>query len=237
MKKSIHFVFIFFLLITLTACKQLNIAKDHLEQEKDLPTLPPTVSEVTGTENGNEISSIVLSTNVAEIQIGEEYLLSCVVLPETAKNTVIIWTSADENIAVVNDNGKIVGVSAGQTNIIASTENGVNDVCTITVKEISAYDSLSVRDKTFVDAFLKAIDDFNNPSTVTIKYIHYSSTVNKWDITVTAQNQMGGNSQQDLVLDENGNLEKPILNHVQAPNESFNLELINKAIQEKILDR
>ncbi len=115
-------------------------------------------------------------------------------------------------------------------------ENDIYAVCSVTVKEKTAYDSLTARERQFVDAFLEVVDGFYNPSSVTLKYIYYSSASDLWDITVSAENQMGGFTEKDFTLYENGDFKEPLLPHVRMPGEDkwYDLNLINAAIDERI---
>lgn len=76
---------------------------------------------------------ITVSLSSSTIRIGDiataEYTLS----PSNARSTVT-WSSENPNIASVDRNkGKVVGVSEGKTNIIATTSNGLTAQCSITV--------------------------------------------------------------------------------------------------------
>ena len=183
------------------------------------------------TENKVAVSSVALSANTAEIQIGEEISLSCTILPESEKAVAVSWKSADESIATVDSSGKVIGISEGQTNIIACADNGVNDVCAITVKELSAYNRMTDREKDFVDVMLKSLQYFKNPKTVSVTYAYYRSATDSWAVTVSAQNSMGGNTVEDYDLERNGKITKALLPHVKTGLDSnYNLNLINEYI-------
>lgn len=85
------------------------------------------ITEVTG-----------ISLNKATITLLEENseTLKATVLPATATNTSINWTSSNELVAVVNANGKVTGVSPGSATIKATTINGGKVAqCTVQVSE------------------------------------------------------------------------------------------------------
>lgn len=189
-------------------------------------------------ESVNSVTAIVLSTNSVEIEVDETYQLSYTILPQNADNQAITWSSADNTVASVNESGIISGISEGQTNIIVECKNGVYEVCSVTVTEKSAYDSLSDKEREFVDVFVGVINKFYDPESVTIKYYSHAvlNTNGTWDITVSAHNQMGGFSEKDYIIDRSGNMTESILGHIQMPHweDECNLDLINKAIQECI---
>lgn len=65
---------------------------------------------------------------------GEEDLLTANVFPKATTNKTVVWKSLDPNVATVDNNGKVIGVSAGSTTIVASSVNGIKDTCTVIVK-------------------------------------------------------------------------------------------------------
>lgn len=217
---------IMFIIIFIAGCSD-NEAKENTEPDIT------TVSSPT-----NEVSAIVLSTNSIEIKADEAFQLFYTVLPQNADNAKIVWSSANETVASVNEIGIITGINEGQTNIIAECENGVYEVCSVTVTGKSAYDSLSNKEKEFVDVFVANINVFYNPESVTIKYYYHGTfnTTGTWDITVSARNQMGGFSEKDYTIDRSGNITESILGHIQMPGweDECDLDLINKAIKECI---
>lgn len=78
-----------------------------------------------------------LSLNYTEYELekNETIQLCANILPETTTYTAISWTSSDENIAIVDANGKVKALSSGSCNIIATTTDGsdISRSCTIIV--------------------------------------------------------------------------------------------------------
>lgn len=94
--------------------------------------------EVTVTEKtvqGVPISGISLNKQQMELEEGKEETLIATVFPEDATNKNILWSSADEKIAKV-ENGVVRGVSVGTTTITAKTEDGgYESTCEVVIKE------------------------------------------------------------------------------------------------------
>jgi hypothetical protein len=63
-----------------------------------------------------------ITSNPLIIDIGEGLNLEYDILPQNSTNKRINWTSLNENIARVDDEGSIMGVSPGETKIIGTTE-------------------------------------------------------------------------------------------------------------------
>ncbi len=64
------------------------------------------------------VKSLKLSVKQLTVKTGETTEpVAYTMLPENATNTAVLWTSDDETIATVSENGQITGISAGKTRI------------------------------------------------------------------------------------------------------------------------
>ncbi|MBO5749002.1 MAG: Ig domain-containing protein, partial [Muribaculaceae bacterium] len=101
-----------------------------IENPRNCPAL-----ELTYNIMSVKAESIVLDKTEVEIVIGESDFLTVTILPETASNKAIVWTSSDEEIAVVNDYGVVSAVALGEATITATTTDGSNlsASCKVTV--------------------------------------------------------------------------------------------------------
>lgn len=68
-----------------------------------------------------------ISLNIAtlKITVDQTAQIQATVLPSNALDKSYTWSSANENIATVNSSGVVTGVSAGTTQIIATTTSGL----------------------------------------------------------------------------------------------------------------
>ena len=81
-----------------------------------------------------EVSNIDIEEETIEINVKEEYKLTATVYPETAVNKKVKWSSSDSNVATVDVNGKVKGISEGQVTITAISEDGeFVDTCIVIV--------------------------------------------------------------------------------------------------------
>lgn len=87
------------------------------------------------------LEDIELITQEVTIYNRKSSLISYKVLPEDATDKEVVFSSEDENIAVVNENGLITGVSKGETNIIVKAKNNdsVIKYCKVTVLQSADY--------------------------------------------------------------------------------------------------
>ncbi len=80
------------------------------------------------------VDEITLDQNELTLQKGAEYQLAVSILPEDATENKLTWTSSDESVATVDENGKITAVKGGYATIKAeTTTEGVFAVCKVTV--------------------------------------------------------------------------------------------------------
>ncbi len=84
-----------------------------------------------------QVTSITLDKHSASILIDEELQLTASVLPDDADDKSISWTTSDEEIASVSDEGLVTGLSKGTVTITAYASNGLSDSCEVEVTEIS----------------------------------------------------------------------------------------------------
>ena len=82
-----------------------------------------------------EVTSISLDKTKINILEGKTAKLNAKIVPEDADIKIMKFTSDDENIATVRQDGMITAVSAGTTVIKAYAQNGVYATCEVSVKE------------------------------------------------------------------------------------------------------
>ena len=81
------------------------------------------------------VSSITLDKTSLSLYSGDSYVLTATVLPSTASNKALNWTSSNTSIATVGSNGSVTAKGNGSATITASAADGSgqNAKCTVTV--------------------------------------------------------------------------------------------------------
>ena len=72
----------------------------------------------------SKVTDIILGTQNSTVQVDGNFKINASVLPEDANNKKINYKSENEQIAKVDENGNITGISQGNTNIIVTSEEG-----------------------------------------------------------------------------------------------------------------
>ena len=80
------------------------------------------------------VSSITLEKQSVRIFEGDLFTLEATILPENATNKNISWSSSEEKIATVDENGTVTGITAGTAVITATASDGTKQAsCTVLV--------------------------------------------------------------------------------------------------------
>ena len=78
-------------------------------------------------------TSVTLNKTAIELSVGASETLTATIAPSGADDAVE-WTTSDESVATVDENGKVTAVKAGTATITVTTKNGKTATCTVTVK-------------------------------------------------------------------------------------------------------
>ncbi len=98
-------------------------------------------------------------TAVEELVVDDTATLQATVLPTTALNQSVTWSTSDSGIATVVD-GVVTGVTSGEVTITATNDQGHTDTCTVTVVGKTPTTSVEVENWTYGDTA-------NDPTTTT----------------------------------------------------------------------
>ena len=86
-----------------------------------------------------KVTGVTLNKTKLELtSIGAEETLIATVLPEDATNKAVTWSSYDDSIAAVDDNGKVKAIAVGKTFIRVKTADGnFENRCTVSVQSVT----------------------------------------------------------------------------------------------------
>ncbi|MGE7111211.1 Ig-like domain-containing protein [Lysinibacillus sp. NPDC047702] len=105
------------------------------------------------------VQSITLDKNNLELLEGSQDKITATVTPDTAK---VIWTSSDESIAIVDQNGNVTAIREGQAIITATIENtDISATSTVIVKKPISESPNAILSITLVNGITKEYDVTN----------------------------------------------------------------------------
>lgn len=93
------------------------------------------------------VGSLSIQNNKPELMENENNTLVLTILPDNADNPQITWTSSDENVATVDQNGTVTAVGDGTATITATAANGVQATTDVTVDTSKRVFSVKVSSK------------------------------------------------------------------------------------------
>ena len=129
-------------------------------------------------------ASISLNKSEATLKATETVSLEATIGPETTTDKTVTWTTSDDSIATVDENGIVTAVAVGNATITATTANGLKATCEITVAETPASGIVIDKDALGITGDnlemrvgdTKTINVSVEPATTTDKSVTFSSS-------------------------------------------------------------
>lgn len=170
--------------VTAVAVGQTTITATSVEDENIIDTVVVEVRQL--------VTSVSLDTNTKIVEMNQGATITATVSPEDAYNKVVTWSSSNEGVATVNENGEITPVKVGTTAIKATATDGSGKSATCTV--------------TVVAEIIPVTGVTLDPSTLSIDYLAtetLTATIapadaTKQEVTWTSSNE------EVATVDENG---------------------------------
>ena len=87
-------------------------------------------------QEGVEVAGVSLDKNELRLEVGESGNLVATVVPSNADDKSVVWSSQDENVAVVSESGVVTGAAVGKTAVVVTTvDGGFTAECAVEVYE------------------------------------------------------------------------------------------------------
>lgn len=156
-----------------------------------VPTTSIVPQTTTVTTNPDKVSDIRISQTKLSINVGQGALAANVtMLPSTAKNQNEIWTSSDENIAIVDNEGWVIGIGEGTCiiTVISDDNPDVRAEITVNVTDISS---------------VKDIRLSRNEMTVQVGHGELSAYVTMLPTTALNKNEKWSSSNEEIAIVDN----------------------------------
>ena len=128
-----------------------------------------------------EVESVTINENLS-LKVGENCALSVTILPVDAADKSLKWTSDTTSVATVDENGKVTAVAVGSAKITATSSNGKNAVCNVTVAE----NKISVTEVSLNKTTLELTVEGTETLTATVKPDNASDKSVSWTSSDTA---------------------------------------------------
>lgn len=129
--------------------------------------------------NKIKISQINLTPTRLNLKVGEQQKIYANIFPTNASNSNVTWSIGDTNIATVDDNGLVTGVSDGTTLVVATAndDSGIVGSATVTVgNELPELEQIQLNRSTYTICVGKSVmvELTPVPSTASLSDVQYS---------------------------------------------------------------
>ena len=94
---------------------------------------PVALIDTKESTGSTEVTSVTLNKSALSLEVGKTGQLSATVLPNSATNKSVSWSSNNEAVATVSSKGIVTAKKAGTAVITATAVNGKSASCTVTV--------------------------------------------------------------------------------------------------------
>ena len=122
----------------------------YLFMPKNDITRAEVVTMLHGAYTKKPVTGIALDKKTMEIIIGDSSQLEYIIAPVDADITNVTWSSSDETIAVVSEDGLVTGLAKGSAVITVTTrDGGYTAACEVTVKEPALIPKVSIGIRTY----------------------------------------------------------------------------------------
>ncbi|MGE8037688.1 Ig-like domain-containing protein [Lysinibacillus sp. NPDC093692] len=130
-----------------------------------------------------DVQSITLDKNNLELLEGSQDKLTATVTPDSAK---VIWSSSDESIATVDQDGNVTAVREGEASITAKIEGtDITATSTVIVKKPSNESSNAILSITLVNGITKEYDVTNKVLNDYLKWFDSAQGTSTFKFTKT----------------------------------------------------
>ena len=158
---------------------------------------PVALIDTKESTGSTEVTSVTLNTYALSLEVGKTGKLSATVLPASAADKSITWSSSKTDVASVSSNGTVTAKKAGTAVITATATNGKSASCTVTVTggttdpdpgqpEAAVSADVALRNAGLADhnpSFRLALKHAKNVTTVRVRF-----TVDARTVSVTGLN-------------------------------------------------
>ncbi len=162
---------------------------------------PGTANIIVTTEDQNKkdtcavtvifsVKNVTLSPSMANIMEGETQQLTAILTPANATNQNVSWSSSDEAIATVDNNGLVTAVAEGDAIITVTTEDGnLTATCAVHVETFIAVTGVNIdpATATIIEGNTQQLTASLTPENATNQNVSWSSS----DETIATVNNNG----------------------------------------------
>lgn len=118
-----YYTILLLIIASSVAIAQSSMTINHSGNVADVYLLND-INEIKVVSNNISVQSVSIDTDSEEIKVGDTYQINYSILPESATNKNVTWSSSNNNVATVDGNGLVTAIAEGTAAISIETEDG-----------------------------------------------------------------------------------------------------------------
>ncbi len=192
---------------------------------------------VTNTPNtpNDDVTGVTVSPTSLAITENQTSSLTATVLPSTAGNKNVTWSSSNESVATVNSNGVVTGVSQGASTITVTTQQGsftASTFVTVTAgtgentQTFSAINDAYLQGSTRFNTADLRVESGNRVSYLMFDLSSVSGTISSAKLKLSISND-AGNGTININLGAGNNWTETTLSNTNKPSSGIQLGTLN----------
>ena len=135
-----------------------------------------------GGDDDTQVSGVSLDRDSAILVVGGTTTLVATVSPSDASDQSVTWSSSDESVATVDEDGLVTGVSEGTATVTATTaDGGYTAACAVTVVGYDESYVAASLDTGYLMLTLQSADLVSEGTMSSVDVTSGASTVKVWD--------------------------------------------------------
>lgn len=121
-----------------TIVSDMPAAAENADLDQGMTVVPENAKAETRITVVKKPEAITLDTDEGVLTVGSTHTIQARIVPEDATDQTLTWSSSDQNVAEVDENGKVTAKGEGSATITVSSAGGdVSAVYTLTVKKVT----------------------------------------------------------------------------------------------------
>lgn len=144
-----YYTILLLIIASSVATAQSSMTINLNDDEADVYLLN-NIDELKVVSNNISVQSVSIDTDSEEIKVGETYQINYSIMPESASNKNVTWSSSNNNVATVDGNGLVTAIAEGTAAISIETEDGnYEDEMNIIVSPITSVEMTDLEVKIY----------------------------------------------------------------------------------------
>lgn len=159
----------------------------------------PSISTICNVVVTTPVTGVEIDANALSMVVGESKRLTYTIIPTTASNKEVTWSTSDPRVCSISSTGTITAVNVGTATVTVTTKDGkYTKTCIITVSQYATALKLNIEDLTLNVGETFQMVVTATPASSTDKYTWETSNASV--VTVSTTGRVSGKSEGTAII-------------------------------------